>query len=346
MVGMFSKEELQYRQSLPLSIKVSMTKTRIREFVNHYGTDDVYLSFSGGKDSTVLRHIIEQMYPGEITNVFLDTWMEFPQLRAFVKKQKNVFSIKPAGTAKDIVEKCGWCFPSKDVAETIYYARKDKKWAINKLNGLDKEGNYSQFRQQYRKWWFLVDADIKFSSLCCIEMKEKPVENYEKETGKKPILAIMASESARRKEAYLRTGCNSFDTKTILNEETGEEDVIKTQRPMSKPMGFWLENDVLQYIYENKLEIAGPYGTVTEAKELDGQMNLFDLGVTSNCQGCKFRTTGEERTGCMFCPVGGHLNNFSKIERVKKYNSDLYDYCMEELNEKKLIEFIRKYFKK
>jgi 3'-phosphoadenosine 5'-phosphosulfate sulfotransferase (PAPS reductase)/FAD synthetase len=56
-------EDLRYFQRLPLDIKVAMTKTRIREWVNHYGINGVYISFSGGKDSTVLLHIARQDYP-------------------------------------------------------------------------------------------------------------------------------------------------------------------------------------------------------------------------------------------------------------------------------------------
>lgn len=56
-------EDLRYFQSLPLDIKVAMTQTRLREWVNHYGVSGVYISFSGGKDSTVLLHIAWQIYP-------------------------------------------------------------------------------------------------------------------------------------------------------------------------------------------------------------------------------------------------------------------------------------------
>ena len=58
-----SREDLKYFQAMPLDIKVAMTKTRIREWAKEYGTDGVYVSFSGGKDSTVLLHIARQMYP-------------------------------------------------------------------------------------------------------------------------------------------------------------------------------------------------------------------------------------------------------------------------------------------
>ena len=316
MKHFLTSEELVTRQSLPLEVKVEMTKRRIEDFINEFGIDNVYVSFSGGKDSTVLLDIARQVNK-DIKAVFLDTWLEYPELRQFVKQYDNVDIIKPQKSMKEIITEYGWCFPSKDAAQMIEAYRRNVPWAVRKINGLDKNGNYSAFRQQYKKWLPLAESDINISHKCCIEMKEKPVHTYEKTTKRKPIIAIMADESARRKESYLRTGCNSFDG----------------NRPLSKPMGFWTEQDVLQYIAEHNLKIAPPYGDVIREENV-------------KCKNCKYRTTGESRTGCIFCPVGGHLDNFSKMERLKKYNPKLYDYCMEELGEKKLVEFVRKHYVK
>lgn len=318
MENKLSSQELLYRQNLPLNIKVRMTETRIREFVEQYGEDGTYVSFSGGKDSTVLLDIARKMYP-DIKAVFLDTWMEYPQIRKYVNTYDNLVKIKPDKSMKQIIADDGWCFPSKDVAEAIEAYRRDCKWAVRKLNGLDGNGNYSEYRQRYKKWLNLAeDCPYKISHFCCIDMKEKPVEEYEKQTGYKPIIALMACESARRKEAYLRTGCNSFDG----------------NRPMSKPMAFWTENDVLQYCVENNIKLAKPYGEIYEIGQVVGQQSF--------CSDCQYATTGENRTGCMFCPVGMHLDNFSKFKRLRNYNSDLHDYVMEELGLINLIEWVKK----
>jgi len=69
-MGERTLDDLRQKQSLPLSLKVSLTKARIRQWVNEYGSDGVYVSFSGGKDSTVLLHIVRSMYPN-IKAVFL-----------------------------------------------------------------------------------------------------------------------------------------------------------------------------------------------------------------------------------------------------------------------------------
>jgi len=115
--------ELQSMQSSPLSVKVALTKQRIREWVNHYGLDSVYVSFSGGKDSTVLLHIAREMYP-EMKAVFVDTGLEFPEIRDFVKTFGNVDWVKPKMTFKQVIEKYGYPMISKEVAECVYGARR------------------------------------------------------------------------------------------------------------------------------------------------------------------------------------------------------------------------------
>lgn len=128
--------ELYEMQALPLSIKVQMTKRRIRDWVKVYGKDGVYVSFSGGKDSTVLLHIAREIFP-DIKAVFVDTGLEFPEIRQFVGHFENVDWLKPKITFKQVIEKYGYPFISKEVSECVYGAKKY-------LSG----GGYSQFHRK------------------------------------------------------------------------------------------------------------------------------------------------------------------------------------------------------
>ena len=81
-------------QSLPLESKVLMTERRIAEWIERFGEDGVYVSFSGGKDSTVLLHMVRRLYPN-VPAVFVDTGLEYPEIREFVKTIDNVVWLRP-----------------------------------------------------------------------------------------------------------------------------------------------------------------------------------------------------------------------------------------------------------
>ena len=45
-----TKNELVMLQALPLEVKVAKNRLRIRDAVDRFGVDGLYISFSGGKD--------------------------------------------------------------------------------------------------------------------------------------------------------------------------------------------------------------------------------------------------------------------------------------------------------
>lgn len=118
-------DELKLLQALPLELKIAKTKARIKEWVDFYGVDGVYISFSGGKDSTVLLHIARSMYPN-IKAVFSDTGLELPSIRSFVKTHENVDWLKPKLTFGEVVKQYGYPLFGKEISHAIWYARKIK----------------------------------------------------------------------------------------------------------------------------------------------------------------------------------------------------------------------------
>ena len=113
--------DLRQRQALPLSAKVSMTKARIREWYNHWD-GDVYVSFSGGKDSTVLAHLVHELYPG-VPLVFSNTGLEYPEIQSFARKMGAEF-VRPKMQFSEVISKYGYPIISKEVSQAIYYARR------------------------------------------------------------------------------------------------------------------------------------------------------------------------------------------------------------------------------
>lgn len=298
-------------QSWNLSRKIMVTQTRIMEwYIKNNGK--VYISFSGGKDSTVLLDLARRIYP-DIQAVFIDTGLEYPELREFVKTIPNVIWLKPEMNFRKVIETYGYPLISKEVSQKIYEARKKTDGAVAARFDENSEHN-KKYGKRYSmsKWVWLKDSDIPISHLCCNIMKKKPAKVYEKKTGNKPIVATMACESQNRRTTWLRFGCNSFDSK----------------RPISQPMSFWTEQDVLTYISEFDIPYASVYGD-----------------IISNADG-KLHTTKCERTGCVFCGFGCHLEKEpNRFQKLAISHPKLWNYCMKPWSEgglgmREVLEYI------
>lgn len=221
---------LKQRQSLPLTVKVQLSKRRIAEWYEaHNGM--VYVAFSGGKDSTALLHLVRSMYP-EVPAVFADTGLEFPEIRDFVKTHENVVWVKPKKTFKQVLEEYGYPVVSKQVAMAISRYRGTKNDAVKdyRINGRIVDGVKQTAGVIPKKWHFLIDAPFKISESCCNYMKKNPMKQYNKDSKRLPFVGTMAEDSKLRSDSYLKHGCNSFSTGA------------------STPLAFWTEADIWEYL--------------------------------------------------------------------------------------------------
>ncbi len=273
--------QLRQRQGLPLEIKEKLTERRIRDWYE-YWDGDVYISFSGGKDSTVLRRQVTRIYP-DVVSVFIDTGLEYPEIREFVKETDNVKWLRPKMPFSKVIEKYGYPVVSKENAQKIEEIRNTKS---EKLRNKRLYGDSKGYGKLPDKWKFLLNSSFLISHRCCDVMKKRPAAKYEKESGEKPFVGSMASDSRLRMTTYLRQGCGSFSS----------------SRPVSTPMGFWLEEDVWSYL--EKYEV--PYS------------KIYDMGY--------------RQTGCMFCMFGIHLQEGeNKFQRMKRTHPKYYEYCINNL---------------
>ena len=263
----FTATDLKNMQGMDLSWKIQTTMAKIMEYYHHFD-GKVYVSFSGGKDSTVLLHIVRQMYP-DIPAIFVDTGLEYPEVKEFVKSWDNVEIVRPAKTFKQVIELFGYPLVSKKMAGYVGFG----------------EG----------KWWYLVDAPFKISDYCCDVMKKQPGHHYQKATGRHPIIGTLAEESIMRRNEWLRSGCNAFDGK----------------EPISKPLSFWTEQDILQYLKEYNVPYCPLYGDIVADKK------------------GKLSTTGIHRTGCIFCGFGCHMEKEpNRFQQLKETHPKIWEYCM------------------
>lgn len=116
-------QELQELQALPLDLKIRLTKQRIREWIREFGEDGIYVSFSGGKDSTVLLDIVREDYPN-VKAMFVDVPTQYPELKQFVQKFDNVDIVRPKMNFFEVCEKYGFPLISKEVSGCVEGARK------------------------------------------------------------------------------------------------------------------------------------------------------------------------------------------------------------------------------
>lgn len=378
--------DLAQMQSLPLEAKIRMSEERIKIWFNswtrfeiyntktestrfetidtrkvlaepklrkneHITTAEygaVYVSFSGGKDSTVLADLAAKVckrYGYTLYLLFVNTGLEYPEIQKFVKtfaewlrekyKIEVVLDIvRPEMRFDEVLKTCGYPVISKGVCNTIRSAKnsiKNKVYSYRlcllgvkkeEYGGLIDDGKYnyeekikkSKFKRY--KWRFLLDADFESSEECCFIIKKAPAKAYQKKSGRLPIIATMACESMEREAAWIKNGCNAFNAK----------------EPKSTPLAFWTNQDILHYLKIYNIPYCSVYGDIVIDFQDDTipaeQINIIDyIGEYEATD--KLKTTGCNRTGCIFCMFGCHLEKEpNRFQRLKETHPRQYEYCI------------------
>ena len=356
---MHDAARLKELQALPLERKIQITQTRIIEWYQHYG-GAVCVSFSGGKDSTVLLHIARSLYPG-IPAVFSNTGLEYPEIQKQVLKTENVDIIRPEMRFDEVITEYGYPLISKEVAEAIHFARRIHSQSVNverertaERKRKELQGNRpyssgskckaeelpyqdkcsekqtdssqrtnvrgstgsgrtgvaqkSQFNKE--KWLPLArDVPVLISHYCCYKMKKSPMHKYQRRNKLHPILGTLTEESRVRKQAWIRHGCNAFDA----------------EHPASQPLSFWTEQDILAYIVKYDLPIADVYGDIVS---VNGDDEYPPKDVMGNPM-CNLKCTGCQRTGCVYCGFGFHLEKGkTRFQSLAETHPRQYEYAI------------------
>lgn len=264
-----------------------IVKRRSFSVIEQYGQDRFFVSFSGGRDSTVLSEFLDIILPGNtIPRVFADTGIELNAVREFVKEKAandpRYIILKPSVKIKPMLEEKGYPFKSKEHSERWFSFRNGArgKWIERYIS--EGGNNYKcpkVLRYQFEDE-FVNNPPFKMSDKCCLYMKEKPLDEYQKNTGRVAIVAIMRAEGGRRS---VTPGCVLFDR-------------------------------------NHKLRRFFPFAPV-EQEFIDYLTDKYNIKL------CKlyYPPYNFERTGCKGCPFNPHLQR--DLDTLKKFFPVEYNQC-------------------
>lgn len=286
-------------QAWSLNHKIWTAQNKIRDWYERYN-GQVYIAFSGGKDSTVLLNLVREIYP-DVPAVFVDTGLEYPEVKQFIKSFDNVEILRPSISFREVVKIYGYPLISKQVAHKIYVARHTPNGKVATEYFTKDSDQYREHGRLYNcaQWAWLKDTDIPIGDQCCRVMKKNPFRKYERKTKRAAIIATLAEESLSRKTVWFKYGCNAFDA----------------EHPSSRPLSIWTEQDILKYIKYAGLSYCPLYGKIVSD----------EYGV--------LKTTGIERTGCIFCGFGVHKEKEpNRFQQLRSTHPLIWDYCMRSEN--------------
>ena len=248
---MIPYEELKFKQSLDLDMKIKLTRERIIDWYQ-YWNGLVHVSYSGGRQSTALLHLVRTIFP-EVPGVFCNTGLEYPEIFQFVKKTDNIIWLKPKMPFPKVIEKYGYPVTTKENAQKLHEIRTTKSLYLLLLRLYGKDNKYKSYKLP-EKWKPLINAPFKVSHKCCDVMKKRiPRPPYVCDAHR--MTGELAGDSHLRKQKYLRFGCNAY-------EKGG-----------STPIAFWTEQDTVDYLDEYKV----PYSSI------------YDMGYQhTGCMFCMF----------------------------------------------------------
>lgn len=161
--------------------------------------NNAYISFSGGKDSTILHYLFDIAIPNnKIPRVFINTGIEYIDIVNFVKElslnDDRFVIIKPSQSIKTVLEEYGYPFKSKEHSKLLSLYQngsKNSQWLINYLSD-EKKTKYQC--PKVLKYQFSDEFKIKITSNCCEKLKKQPVSKWEKANNKHIAITGMRKE--------------------------------------------------------------------------------------------------------------------------------------------------------
>lgn len=317
-----NRQELIMLQSLPYDIKVAKSKQRIREAIDHFGAEHLYVPVSGGLDSTVVDDLVKEVEneldipKGTITRVNSNTGNEYPSVLAKARELSDV-EVTPKKSFYKVLSEEGYPVASKRTSRMLRDLQNptEKNYNTRRLyeTGIKKDGTKGTFKLA-KRWKVFIDSDVRCTEKCCQFLKKEPLMRYEKESKRHPFIGTMADEKGSRESGYLKTGCIDFKNGKIM------------------PIGFWTKTDSLIHVLIKDISIPHVYGEIVVDR--GSTLESITKGELAEMlkENKKFRldTTKEKRTGCVACTFGVQFEpkNNNRFHRLKELDPKFYDFVI------------------
>ena len=337
---------LEYWQTQSYEYKVAHAKKLIYDFYNHEEIKGTCCISVGGLDSITLTLLIRSMgYKAEQVPAVSVSGLEDKSIQR-VHKAIGVQSLKSAKSKKEVIEEFGYPIISKEMANRIRILQNPspKNATIRHAMITGETGQFGGYQKDSRmkladKWLKLFggadpegaklgykSAPFSVSDQCCFWLKEKPMQDYQKETGRYPYLGLMASEGGRRAFALKHWGCN-YVSPTVKR---------------SAPFASFMRNDVLRLAlamdewYQAHWMELNP----DESAKVDTIIPAIYGEIVEDKQG-NLKTTKAQRTGCSMCAFGAHLEKRpNRFDRLYENNPKEWEYYMYTMGFGKVLTYI------
>ena len=301
------------KQQQDYSFKKKYARIRAWEFYNHPEIDGMAYVAVGGLDSITL-HVFLRSIGIDVPAISVSS-LEDKSIQR-VHKALGVIALPPAKredgrywNKREVIRQFGFPIISKETANKIALLQHPSPDNATVRHAIitGETGEYGGFRtgtrmQLARKWLELFGgpeneregthyktAPFLVSDKCCYYLKEKPCNDYAKESGRYPYMGLMASEGGRRQKALMLNGCNYISPGT----------------KRSAPFAIFNRQDILTLALEMEDYYHAHWRDFGEA-EIETIIPAIYGEIVRDADGT-LRTTKAQRTGCSMCGFGIHM---------------------------------------